>query len=357
MQPDPHLLALATAVPPHCLSQRAVSDAAAEVFAGPDSPYPRLHSVYDNAGIDTRQAVLPLSQLAQQRGWRRWHELFRPAALSLLEEAAEGALTQAALKPKDVDAILVACSSGFTVPSLDALLIDRLGLRRDVTRVPLVGYGCAGGVLGLARAAEIARALPGRTVLFLTVEICTLTFRERDHSRTNLVATALFGDGAAAALLRAAPDEPGPALTGWGEYCWPDSEWVMGWSVEDDGLAVCLAPGLPDLLRRDAAGLLQQFLSNQGLSRTEIDHWALHPGGAKVLAALSETLELPEQQLAPARAVLRRHGNMSAPTVLFVLDAVLSAGATGRILSMAFGPGFSAAFLLLEADGRWPLRF
>lgn len=354
MQPDARLLALAGAVPAHSLPQEAVSAAASTAFAGPDSPWPALRQVYANAGIETRQSALPLAELARSRGWRERHALFRPAALDLLERAARDALVRAGLAPEAVDVLLVACSSGLSVPSLDALLLDRLGLRRDVERLPLVGYGCAGGVLGLARAAAMARARPGALVLFLTAELCTLTFRPGDRSRTNLVATALFGDGAAAAVVRAASGEDGARLAAWGEHCWPDSEEVMGWRIEDDGLGVTLSPGLPELLRRDAPSLLDGFLAGQGLGRGEIDHWAPHPGGAKVLAALAEGLELPEAQLEAARAVLRRHGNMSAPTALFVLDEVLQRGASGRVLSLAFGPGFSAAFLLLESRGPWP---
>jgi len=350
MLPDARLLALAGAVPPHSLDQAAVCEAAGEAFAGPESPWPRLQAVYANAGIETRQAALPLAELVRPRGWRERHLLFRAAALDLLEAAAREALTRAALAPDAVDVLLVASSSGLSVPSLDALLLDRLGLRRNVERLPLVGYGCAGGVLGLARAAAMARARPGAVVLFLTVELCTLTFRAGDRSRTNLVATALFGDGAAAAVVRAGGDAAAPRLVAWGEHCWPDSEWVMGWRVEDDGLGVSLAPGLPDLLRRDAPALVDAFLAGQGLERREIDHWAPHPGGSKVLAALAEGLALPEPQLRAARAVLRRHGNMSAPTALFVLDEVLRSGARGRLLSLAFGPGFTAAFLLLETE-------
>lgn len=355
MPPDARLLALAGAVPPHSLRQETVCEAAGEAFAGPDSPWPRLRAVYANAGVETRQAALPLAELSLPRGWRERHGLFRTAALDLLESAARDALTGAGLEPPAVDVLLVATSSGLSVPSLDALLLDRLGLRRDVERLPLVGYGCAGGVLGLARAAAMARARPGAVVLFLTVELCTLTFRPGDRSRTNLVATALFGDGAAAAVVRAGRGEAAPRLTAWGEHCWPDSEWVMGWRIEDDGLGVDLAPGLPELLRREAPALLDGFLAGCGLQRGEIDHWAPHPGGAKVLAALAEGLALPEQQLRAAREVLRRHGNMSAPTALFVLDEVLKSGATGRLLSLAFGPGFTAAFLLLETEVPWPI--
>src|SRR5690625_3298246 len=354
LPPPARLLSLATAVPPYELSQEAVRAAAATIFGGAESPFARLHPVYDNAGIKTRHAVLPLEDLAQPRGWEAWHQLFRPAALGLLEEVARKALAEAGVEASRVDTLLVACSTGFTVPSLDALLLDRLPFPRSVERVPLVGYGCAGGVLGLTRAASLARARPGSIVLFLTAELCTLTFRPGDRSRTNLVATALFGDGAAAAVVSCGGNDKAPSLGAGGEYCWPESEWIMGWSVEDDGLAVRLAPGLPDLIRRDGRRVVQLFLTEQQLSFADIDHWVLHPGGAKVLTALRECLSVSDAELEPARRVLRANGNMSAPTVLFVLEDILTAGTTGRLLCLAFGPGFTGAYLLLDADRPWP---
>ncbi|HLS69070.1 MAG TPA: type III polyketide synthase [Kiloniellales bacterium] len=353
-QPEAKLLSLATAVPPHALSQRAIQAAAAELFAEEHLPVPRLQRIYQNAGIENRYGALPLQQLATARSWRTWHDIFRPAALSLLEEVARQALDRAGLEAAEVDTLLIACSTGFSVPSLDALLLDRLPFRRTVERVPLVGYGCAGGILGLSRAAALTRARPHSVALFLTVELCTLTFRPHDRSRTNQIATALFGDGAAAAVISSGDSSAAPALTASGEYCWPESEEIMGWSVKDDGLAVRLSPGLPDLIRRDGRRVVQLFLTEQQLSFADIDHWVLHPGGAKVLTALRECLSVSDAELEPARRVLRANGNMSAPTVLFVLEDILTAGTTGRLLCLAFGPGFTGAYLLLDADRPWP---
>ena len=354
-RPIARLLSLATAVPSHLLTQSAISGAAAKLFSGNDSPYPRLRRIYENAGIRQRYSTLPLEELEQARGWRLWHEAFQSAALLLLEEVARRALTRAGLEPAQVDTLLVACSTGFAVPSLDALLLDRVPFPRTVERVPLVGYGCAGGILGLSRAAAMARARPGSIVLFLTVELCTLTFRPKDRSSTNLVATALFGDGAAAAVVACGDHPDAPGLGPHGEYCWPESEEIMGWDLQDDGVGIRLSPSLPQLIRRDARGLIEDFLDRNHLSLGNIDHWVLHPGGAKVLASLQDCLGLAEEELLPARRVLRDYGNMSAPTVLFVLQEILMAGAAGRFFCLAFGPGFTAAFLLLESNGHWPL--
>jgi alkylresorcinol/alkylpyrone synthase len=185
-------------------------------------------------------------------------------------------------------------------------------------------------------------------VLLLVVELCALTFRPDDTSKSNVVATALFGDGAAAALVSTHPDDRGPALTGWGEHTWPDSLEVMGWRVEDDGLGVLFARDIPTLVQRDYGAVLDGFLADHGLTRRQLAGTACHPGGAKVLSALEEVFALPEGGMTAARAVLRDYGNMSAPTALFVLKQVLADPPDGPILASALGPGFTAGFVLLD---------
>jgi alkylresorcinol/alkylpyrone synthase len=226
------------------------------------------------------------------------------------------------------------------------VLVNRLGLRADVRRLPIFGLGCAGGVLGLARAADLARLDPDANVLFLVVELCSLCFRGNDKTKSNFVSTALFGDGAAAALISARGD--GPLLGAAGEHTWPDTLDVMGWDIEDDGLQVRLSRDVPTFVRERMRDVTAEFLDRQGLGLADIQHFISHPGGAKVLVALEEAFGLAEGTLADGRSVLRDYGNMSAATVLFVLDRTLKAGATGRMLMTAMGPGFSAAFQVVE---------
>ncbi len=224
-------------------------------------------------------------------------------------------------------------------------------LRRDVERLPVFGLGCAGGVLGLARAGQMAISRPGANVLLLVVELCGLTFRSADRSKSNLIATALFGDGAAAAVLRA--DEPAAAgttvLRSWGEHTWPDTLDVMGWRVEDDGFGVLFSQDIPGIVERDYRAALDAFLAANDLSLEDIDRFAVHPGGAKVVDALEGVFGLEGGGLSDTRAVLRDFGNMSAATVMFVLDRILAdAEASGRILISSLGPGFTAGFSILE---------
>jgi len=346
-RPVPRLNAIATAVPDHRIDQAAFKQFGARVFGSKCDIYERMSDVYENAGIDLRYAAEPLEWLVRNRGWRIRQRAFRTTGLALLETAAARCMDRAGLRPQDIDGIITVSTTGIATPSLDALLVNRMPFRRDVHRLPIFGLGCGGGVLGLARAAALARAMPGQRWLLLAVELCTLTFRPDDMSKSNIVATALFGDGAAAALVSC--DGDGPQITAWGEHTWRDSLNVMGWRIEDDGFGVLFSRDIPNLVNRDLGPALDAFLDRNGLKRCDIDDWLMHPGGAKVLDALEDLFHLAPGGLRHARAVLREYGNMSSPTALFVLERALLRGAHGRLLSGALGPGFSAGFVLLDA--------
>jgi alkylresorcinol/alkylpyrone synthase len=329
------LAAVATAVPPHVIRQSDVVELTTKIFDRKQSEIERLLPVYANAGIDTRHSCVPLDWYAGEHSWAERNAIYVENAVQLLAEAATRCLEQTGRDFADIDALVTVSTTGISTPSLDALLLERLPFR----------LGCAGGVLGLARAASLARAQPGACVLFLVVELCALTFRKRDHSKSNIIATALFGDGAAAALLDS--EAEGPALAAWGEYTWPDSLDVMGWNITDDGLGVLFSRDIPTLVRTQFREATDGFLRGRGLTLADIDGFICHPGGAKVIAALEESFGVPEGTLDEARAVLREYGNMSAATVMFVLERML-ARRRRRSLMTALGPGFTAGFLTLE---------
>lgn len=337
------LNALATASPPHVIDRTAVEDLGRRLF-GLDLD--RLGPIHANAGIDRRRSCMPLPWLAVDHGWAERSRLFVDHAVTLGRRAALACLAAAGLPPAAVDAVVAVSTTGVATPFLDVLLIEALRLRPDVTRLPVFGLGCAGGVLGLARAAALARTMPGANVLLVVVELCTLTFRPRDHSPANIVATALFGDGCAAALL--STRGAGPAVTAWGEHTWPESLDVMGWRIEDDGLGVLFSRDIPTLVGNQFRPVVDGWLDRLGLARSDVDGWACHPGGAKVVTALEAALGVTPGTLDLERDVLREHGNMSAATVMYVLERRLARPLPRRLGATALGPGFTAAFLLLE---------
>lgn len=340
--------AIGTAVPEHVLEQPKVARHVAAVF-GPRTPaFAKLEGIYPNAGIDRRHSCMPLSWYGETIGWRARNALFMRHAVALLESAATACLARARLPADAIDAIVTVTSTGIATPSLDAHLMERLAFRRDVARSPLFGLGCAGGALGLARAATLAEGSGCARVLLLVVELCALTFRPADTSKSNIVATALFGDGAAAVLVSTNPADSGVEVVGAGEHTWPNSLDVMGWEVADDGLGVVFSRDIPTIIRQDYPQALDAFLARHAMTRNDVAGFALHPGGEKVIRALEDVFGRPAGALREPREVLRRFGNMSSVTVLFVLETILAAAPSGPVLVSSLGPGFSAAFVLLQ---------
>jgi alkylresorcinol/alkylpyrone synthase len=341
----PRLLGLKTAVPPFVIAQSDAAQVARQLF-GEVADIARMMPIFVNTGIDRRYSCVPIEWYRGDHGWVDRTELYVSNAVDLLEEVTRKLLDETGLTADQLDGVVVVSTTGVATPSLDALLVERMKLRRDIQRLPIFGLGCAGGVIGLTRAAQLAMVQPGAKILFLAVELCALTFRKNDISKSNIVATALFGDGAAGAILSTEGDGPevGPA----GEYTWPASLDVMGWDMAEDGLKARFAKSIPDLVAKDFRKLLDEFLSRHEISFSDISGFACHPGGAKVLDALEDAMDMQRGDLKESRSVLREYGNMSAVTALFVAERMRLMGL--QTLMSALGPGFTAVFLML--DGR-----
>ena len=350
--PAVQIVSSATALPPHPLSQAAMLERAREVF-----PHlAHLEPVYANTGIAERYACMPLDWYVAEHGWKTRGEVFAREAPALLEEAARAAMTRADLGPRDIDAIVTVSTTGICVPSLDAMLMNRLDFSPDTERLPIFGLGCAAGVTGLARSARLAQSMGEANVLLLAVELCSLNFRLSDPSKAMFISTALFGDGAAALILRGTP-QPSAAghAGGWrasvlasGEHLWRESEDLMGWSIEEDGFGVVISTRIPAFARANLASAARDFLAKSDLCMADLDGFILHPGGRKVLEGMAAAFDIEEERLRHSWDVLRDCGNMSSPTVLFVLERTLQAGARGLHLMAALGPGFTVSFALLE---------
>jgi alkylresorcinol/alkylpyrone synthase len=342
----PKILSLATAVPQYVLKQKDVCSIAEKLFGNSFGDFNRYLPVYTNASIETRYSCVPLEWYLAPSSLEERNNLYLENALDLIIIASEKALIQARLDFSDIDGIVVVSNSGIATPSLDALLMERLHLRRDMQRLPIFGLGCAGGIIGLSRTAQLAQGAPENKYLYIVVELCGLNFLHSDKSKSNIIATALFGDGASAAIISCAGY--GPIIRGWGEYTWPNSLDVMGWDVGNEGLKVVFSQNIPHIVRKDMRGIVDNFLSKKEIALDTLQGFLCHPGGAKVLDAIEEALSLEPDDLQYSRSIMRQYGNMSAATVMFVLEAALNDAHPGTYLMSTFGPGFTAALSLVE---------
>jgi alkylresorcinol/alkylpyrone synthase len=341
------LLSLATAVPPLVVEQAEAKARARKAFGGKKALFDRLAGVFDNAGIARRHIVAPQDWYMSGHGWHDRNQVYLEAAEQLFIEAATAAIEKAGLTPSDIDGVVTVSTTGIATPSLEARVATRLGLRSDVRRVPVFGLGCAGGVNGLSIASRLAAADPGSIWLFVTVETCSISIRLDSDDPAAVVATALFGDGAAAAIVTSGYHSLA-RIRGSAEKLWPDTLRIMGWDVEDPGLSVVFDRAIPPFIEEQLAEAVDGMCAELGTSRDEIDRFCCHPGGVKVIDAIESALELNQGELNLEREVLRDYGNMSAPTVLFVLERLLARGLPGKVMMMAFGPGFTGAGMLLE---------
>ncbi len=300
-----------------------------------------------------------MERYQQFSSWGETNAAWFEAAEKLGVEAIDTALDRAGLDCRDLNALFVVSVTGVASPSLDARLINRMGLRADIKRTPIFGIGCAGGAIGLTRAADYALAYPDHHAVLLSVELCSLTVQADDLSPANLIAVGLFGDGAAAAIVRGAKTKnrtpnglaDGPRILACGSVFYPDSEDIMGWDISGKGLKIVLSPRLPDLIKKNLAGDVDSFLAKHKLTRRDIGTWVIHTGGPKVLNAIQDTLALRDNALDLSWDCLKRVGNLSSASVLLVLEDVLmnnvpDPGTYGVLLAM--GPGFCAEMILLR---------
>jgi alkylresorcinol/alkylpyrone synthase len=303
------------------------------------------------AGVQTRRLALPLSKYGNLSGFTEANDTYVQVALELGERALRSALDAAGVRPSDVDLIVSTTVTGLAVPSLEARLAARVGLRSDVKRLPLFGLGCVAGAAGVARLSDYLRAYPSHVAVLLAVELCSLTIQRDDRSPANLVASSLFGDGAAAvvAVGSAFPRGDGPAVLASRSRLYPDSENVMGWDIGTEGFRIILSTEVAPIAERYLGDDVAGFLGEHGLSRKDIASWVCHPGGPKVIQAMERVLGLDADALDHTRNSLRDNGNLSSVSVLDVLRATMAAppGQGARGLMIAMGPGFCSELVLL----------
>jgi alkylresorcinol/alkylpyrone synthase len=341
------LVSLATSAPPHRFHQKEILEAARKVMADHYPQFETLSSLFANTGINHRYGVKPMEWYLERRGWPERTLAFLEGAESLFVDVARKAVARADLSAGDIDTVVTVCSTGIATPTLEARVAGQLGLRADVSRVPVFGLGCAGGVSGLSIASRLAQARPGTNVLLVALELCTLAVRHDELTKANVVAASLFGDGAAAAVLRAG-DGGATQIEAAGEKQWPDTLDIMGWSVDPEGFGVIFQRTIPDFIRENIGPAVTEILSRMELSTHDIDRFVCHPGGTKVIVALERALSLDQGTLDHEREIIADYGNMSAPTVLFVLERARAQGLPPLSLLTALGPGFTASCVALR---------
>ena len=342
----------ATAVPPHILTREIVKHHMKDVFSLDGKRLEAIHTVIDNSQIDERHSVFPVEYIIEPRPLAQINNEYREKSIELGLQAVSGALAKAEMTPSDVDLLMTVSCTGVMIPSLDAYLATEMGFRSDVRRLPITELGCAAGAAGLAHAGEYLRAFPDRTALLVAVELPTLTFQRKDFSQANLISAVLFGDGAAGVVVTGR-EAAGPRILASECFLFPNSLDAMGFDLRDSGFHIVLSKDVPQLIRERVRELVEGFLARQGLRREDISAFILHPGGQKLLSFMEAELDLTRTDTELSWDVLRRFGNLSSASVLFILQEWMSKremppGSYG--LLMAFGPGFTAEMILLQ----WP---
>ncbi|HSL82765.1 MAG TPA: 3-oxoacyl-[acyl-carrier-protein] synthase III C-terminal domain-containing protein [Thermoanaerobaculia bacterium] len=354
------IAAVGKAFPPHYYDQETLLAALRGHWAKRHHNLERLEQLHRNVLVGGRHLALPIEEYEALETWGRANDAWIRVAQQVGGRAVEDALARAGLGPEDVGCLIAVTVTGIATPSLDARLVNRLGLNPRVKRVPVFGLGCVAGAAGVARAADYVRAFPGEVAVLLSVELCSLTIQFQDLSVPNLIASGLFGDGAAAVVVTGAERElppgsederPGPRIVATRSVFYPDSERVMGWDISEQGFQIVLSADVPEVARKYLRRDVDEFLADQGLARADVGSWVCHPGGPKVLEAMEEALELPEGALDVTWRSLREVGNLSSTSVLLVLEETLAhhrppPGTPGLLLAM--GPGFCSELVLLE---------
>jgi len=311
-----------------------------------------LRRLHRHVAVDGRYLSLPKNDYLAMKTWGEANRQWIRVATELGEKAIASALASAGLRAQELSAFFFTSVTGICSPSIDALLVNRMGLCRNIRRVPIFGLGCVAGAAGISRAADYVKANSSHVAVLLSVELCSLTLQREDVSVANLISAGLFGDGAAAVIVAGADcGLSGPTILATSSVFYPDTEEMMGWDVSENGFRIVLSPEVPDLIRKNLGCDVDEFLASRGLTRAQIGSWVLHTGGPKILEATADALGLNNGQLDVSWECLRRVGNLSSASVLVVLEDVMknrrpAPGTLGVLAAM--GPGFCSEFVLLE---------
>jgi len=352
MHPAPYVAAVGTALPQNYVSQSELTAALRELWARRYGDVSRFDRLQGALGIQGRYLALPMRDYYAINSFAQGNDAWLRIAPDLAETAARQALERAKLSPRDIDHLFFVTVTGIATPTIDVALANRLGMRRAVKRTPIFGLGCGAGAAGLARAADYARGFSHDVAMLLSVELCSLTLQKNDLSAANIIASGLFGDGAAAVIVAGAERSAAaaPRVIATRSILFPDSQRIIGWDVVHGGFRIVLSPHLTELVRGNIRREVDDFLAESNLRRDDVAHWIAHTGGPKVLRVLETELQLGEGALARSWRSLKSTGNLSSASVLFMLEELMNGGDARDFdygLMIAMGPGFSVELVLL----------
>lgn len=346
------IASVASAFPEHYYKQEVLVEALKNDWRNRLPNPDILNRLDDSMKVDGRFIVHPITFYENMTTWGEANDAWIEHALNLGEKALCGALHRAGIEPQELSAIYVASVTGIAAPSLDARLVNRMGLSRNIKRVPIFGLGCVAGAAGISRAADYVRGYPDQAAALLSVELCSLTFQRDDLSMAHMISALLFGDGAAATIVVGSQrHSDGPEILATKSIFYPDTERVMGWDISEKGFRIVLSPEVPDTVVKHLGEDVDTFLGEQGFQRSDIQSWIMHTGGPKVLEATATALGISEQDLSASWECLRKVGNISSTSVLLVLeDVYLNHRPAPGALSIlaAMGPGFCSELVLLR---------
>lgn len=356
----PKIASVCTVNPVYSVNQTEASSLTYHLFKDHFQQIERLMNVFNNGDIHKRHICMPLDWFREAHDFEERNHLYIEHAVHYGVQAIQKCLANEAqlersVHPSEIDAIFYISSSGIATPSIEARIMNLLPFSDDTKRIPIWGLGCAGGAAGLSRASEYCLAFPKANVLVLAIEFCSLTFQKDDYTKSNLVGASLFSDGIACALITGNASsiqtiKPSPKILGTASKFMPNAEDVMGWDVKNSGLHVIFSKSIPAIITKWLGPFVHEFLDDYALSKNDVTHFIAHPGGKKVLSAYEDALQFPQNKTNISREILRDYGNMSSPTVLYVLERFLEQDpATNEIgLMAALGPGFCGELLLLR---------
>lgn len=356
----PKIASISTYKPPYTLNQTNIEQLTKELFKDKIAQLDRLLKVFENGDIETRNFCVPLEWHQTNHTFEERNDIYIELATKYSGEVIQTCLQnttflQQTIDSKEIEAIIFVSTTGISTPSIDARVMNQLPFSDRMKRIPLWGLGCAGGAAGVSRAFDYCKAHPKEKVLVVCVELCSLTFQPNDFSKSNLIGASLFADGAACVLVcgdeaNVSTKRPVPHIINTASKWMPDSENVMGWDIKNSGLHVVFSKSIPSIISSWLGPFIDEFFMEQQITKEQLNHFVAHPGGKKVLEAYEETLQLPEGKTSISREVLKNHGNMSSPTVLYVLEQFMEQENRKEDIGLlvALGPGFCGEAVLLN---------